>query len=198
MTFPIIFIQKILIEVCLEKSRSAISNENGARYRFAYDVLDRLIAESGQQTYYFHCDQIGIPREMTDKDGNLLWFGNYTGWGRLKEETKVTDSAYQPFRLQNQYCDEETGLHYNFFRYYEPDAGRFMNQDPIGLFCGENLYQFASNSQMWIDPLGLNPFNRITGQTVQRATDLSILRPGMQGWKDALTALQKERRRINL
>ena len=59
---------------------------------------------------------------MTDKDGNLLWFGNYTGWGRLKEETKVTDSAYQPFRLQNQYCDRETGLHYNFFRYYEPDA----------------------------------------------------------------------------
>ncbi len=42
---------------------------------------------------------------------------------------------------------------------------------------------------MWIDPLGLNPFNRITGQTVQRATDLSTLRPGMQGWKDALTAI---------
>ncbi|EGQ77031.1 RHS family protein, partial [Neisseria macacae ATCC 33926] len=55
---------------------------------------------------------------MTDKDGNLLWFGNYTGWGRLKEETKVTDSAYQPFRLQNQYADRETGLHYNLFRYY--------------------------------------------------------------------------------
>ena len=57
--------------------------------------------ESRQQIYYFHCDQIGIPREMTDKDGNLLWFDNYTGWCLLKEETKVTDSAYQPFRLQN-------------------------------------------------------------------------------------------------
>ena len=45
---------------------------------------------------------------------------------------------------------------------------------------------------MWIDPLGLNPFNRITEQAVQRATDLPILRPGMQGWKDAITALQKE------
>ena len=112
--------------------------------------------ESRQQTRYFHCDQIGIPREMTDKDGNLLWFGNYTGWGRLKEETKVTDSAYQPFRLQNQYADRETGLHYNFFRYYEPDAGRFVNQDPIGLFGGENLYSFALNTQVWIDPLGLS------------------------------------------
>ena len=70
---------------------------------------------------------------MTDKDGNLVWFGNYTGWGRLKEETKVTDSAY-PFRLQNQYCDRETGLHYNFFRYYEPDVGRFVNQEKIMLW----------------------------------------------------------------
>ena len=111
--------------------------------------------ESCQQTYYFHCDQIGIPREMTDKDGKLLWFGNYTGWGRLKEETKVTDSAYQPFRLQNQYYDRETGLHYNFFRYYEPNAGRFVNQDPIGLIGGDNLYLFAPNTMKWNDPLGL-------------------------------------------
>ena len=116
--------------------------------------------ENRQQTRYFHCDQIGIPREMTDKDGNLLWFGNYTGWGRLKEETKVTDSAYQPFRLQNQYADRETGLHYNFFRYYEPDAGRFVNQDPIGLYGGDNFYQFAPNIQLWLDVLGLCRYGR--------------------------------------
>ena len=101
---------------------------------------DPLGRERRQQTHYFHCDQIGITREMTDKDGNLVWFGNYTGWGRMKEETKVTDRAYHHFRLQNQYCDRETGLHYNFFRYYEPDAGRFVNQDPIGLLGGDNLY----------------------------------------------------------
>ena len=65
--------------------------------------------ESGQQAHYFHCYQTDIPREMTDDKGNLVWFGNYTDWGRLKEETKVTDSLYQPFRLQNQYADRETG-----------------------------------------------------------------------------------------
>ena len=59
--------------------------------------------ENRQQTYYFHCDQISIPKEMTDIHGNLLWYGEYTAWGRLKEETRVTDTAYQPFRLQNQY-----------------------------------------------------------------------------------------------
>ena len=65
--------------------------------------------ESGQQSHYFHCYQNDIPREMPDKDGNLLWFGNYTDWDHLKEETKVTDSSYHPFRLQNQNADRETG-----------------------------------------------------------------------------------------
>ncbi|PJK11255.1 hypothetical protein CO608_02010 [Lysobacteraceae bacterium NML08-0793] len=104
---------------------------------------------------YFHCDQIGIPREMTDKDGRLLWFGEYDAWGKLVKETNVTGTAHQPFRLQNQYCDRETELHYNFFRYYDPDVGRFVNQDPIGLWGGENLYQFALNMGSWIGPLGL-------------------------------------------
>ena len=45
-------------------------------------------------------------------------------------------------------------LHYNLMRCYEPEAGRFVNQDPIGLLGGENLYQFAPNTQGWIDPLG--------------------------------------------
>ena len=78
-------------------------------------------------------------------------FCSYNLKGRLKEETKVTDSAYQPFRLQNQYADRETVLHYNLMRYYEPEAGRFVNQDSIGLLGGENLYRFAPNSIGWID-----------------------------------------------
>ena len=112
--------------------------------------------ESKQEIHYFHCDQIGIPREMTDKDGNLVWFGDYYGWGKLKSETNISGTAHQPFRLQNQYADRETGLHYNFFRYYEPECGRFINQDPIGLAGGSNLYWALQNSQMWADPLGLS------------------------------------------
>ena len=110
--------------------------------------------ENRQETNYFHCDQIGIPREMTDKDGNLVWFGDYYGWGKLKSETNISGTAHQPFRLQNQYADRETGLHYNFFRYYEPDAGRFVNQDPIGIIASENLYAFAPNIQRWMDISG--------------------------------------------
>ncbi len=56
--------------------------------------------------------------------------------------------------VQNQCFDRETGLHYNFFRYYEPDAGRFINQDPIGIVASENLYAFAPNTQRWVDISG--------------------------------------------
>ena len=110
--------------------------------------------ENRQQTHYFHCDQIGIPREMTDKDGNLVWFGNYTGWGLLKKDDRIYKDANHPFRRQNQYADRETGLHYNFFRHYEPECGRFINQDPIGLAGGDNLYGSTPNAQGWIDPYG--------------------------------------------
>ena len=127
-------------------------------YKGSYEPLAQVFRnnqDEAQYLAYFHNDQIGIPREMTDIHGNLLWYGEYTAWGRLKKDERVYRNAHQPFRLQNQYFDEETGLHYNLMRYYEPEAGRFVNQDPIGLWGGENLYQFAPNMQSWIDPLGL-------------------------------------------
>ena len=130
--------------------------------------------ETYQEINYFHCDQIGIPREMTDRDGRLLWFGDYDGWGRLDSETNIT-GAHQPFRLQNQYCDAETGLHYNFYRYYEPNSGRFVNQDPIGLWGGENLYTFAANVQGWLDPLGLNPLVGLNLSSMNRQQIADIL-----------------------
>ncbi|MDU1672648.1 RHS repeat domain-containing protein [Veillonella sp.] len=74
---------------------------------------------------------------MTDIHGNLLWFGEYTAWGHLKKDERVYKDAHQPFRLQNQYFDKEIGLHYNLMRYYEPEAGQFVNQDLIGLWAEE-------------------------------------------------------------
>ena len=107
---------------------------------------------------------------MTEIHGNLLWYGEYTAWGRLEEETKVTDSADQPFRLQNQYADRETRLDYNFYRYYEPDAGRFVKQDPIGLLGGDNLYQFAPNAQERVDVWGLKNNSQLLGEAITKST----------------------------
>jgi RHS repeat-associated protein len=58
--------------------------------------------------------------------------------------------------MPGQYHDEESGLSYNTFRYYDPHAGRFISSDPIGLAGGLNLYRYANNPIRWIDPWGLD------------------------------------------
>ncbi|MGS7254340.1 RHS repeat-associated core domain-containing protein, partial [Pseudomonas anuradhapurensis] len=60
-----------------------------------------------------------------------------------------------PIRFQGQYHDHETGLHYNRHRYYDPEAGKFLSQDPISYAGGVNLHLYASNPVSWVDPLGL-------------------------------------------
>ena len=61
-----------------------------------------------------------------------------------------------PWRYPGQYEDSETGLYYNRFRYYDPEAGRYISPDPIGLLGGLNLYGYVHDPLGWIDPLGLN------------------------------------------
>jgi len=68
--------------------------------------------------------------------------------------------------MQGQYLDRETGLHYNLFRYYDPDCARFTQPDPVGLAGGLNLYAYAPNPLSWIDPLGLS-FIDIIGDAAQ-------------------------------
>ncbi|AOA59473.1 hypothetical protein BFG52_14710 [Acinetobacter larvae] len=77
----------------------------------------------------------------------------------------------QPHRFQGQIYDIETGLHYNRFRYYDPDAGRFISHDPIGLLGGENHFQYAPNPVEWVDPWGLAfKLGNVDGITRRKAT----------------------------
>ena len=149
--------------------------------------------DEGQYLAYFHTDQVGILREMTDIHGNLLWYGEHTAWGRLKKDERVYRNAHQPFRLQNQYFDEETGLHYNLMRYYEAETGRFINQDLIGLLGGENLYQFALNSLTWFDTLGLKvkilTYNHILKP--DKVTDVKELKRQIRGQIRAFNKILK-------
>ncbi|WP_338846789.1 DUF6861 domain-containing protein [Massilia sp. W12] len=114
------------------------------------------------QVLYFHTDHLGTPRELSDAQGRLRWQASYQSWGNLLQVAYSEISApcwlpqLQPLRFQGQYYDAETGLHYNRFRYYDPDIGRFISQDPIGLAGGNNIYQYAANPISWIDPLGLS------------------------------------------
>jgi RHS repeat-associated protein len=120
-------------------------------------VLKRNGTESTERgLLYFHCDQVGVPRELTDPAGHLIWEAEYHGWGRLKTESLTHLDVPRPLlRLQGEYCDDETGLHYSFMRYYDPDIGRFVSKDPVGLFGGVNEYWYGPNPIFWVDYLGL-------------------------------------------
>ncbi|MFJ4068948.1 RHS repeat domain-containing protein, partial [Pseudomonas sp. NPDC089996] len=127
----------------------------------SYAPLARVDQAEGeeQKFYYFHTDQIGTPLELTDSDGRIVWQATYRSWGSI--ENLAVNQVEQNLRFQGQYCDFETGLHYNTLRFYDPHIGRFITQDPIGLQGGNNLYQYALNSIGWVDPFGLSPENLV-------------------------------------
>ena len=108
-----------------------------------------------QKIRYYHNDLNGLPEQLTEADGHTVWQATYRVWGNTLEE--VREPYYieeQNLRFQGQYLDREIGLHYNTFRFYDPDVGRFTTPDPIGLEGGFNLYQYAPNPVGWADPWG--------------------------------------------
>nr|WP_124423238.1 RHS repeat-associated core domain-containing protein [Pseudomonas orientalis] len=107
---------------------------------------------------WYQCDHLGTPMELTDEHGDIAWAGVYRAWGLAKEqrsETAKRTDIRNPLRFQGQYFDVETGLHYNRYRYYDPQVGRFIGKDPIGFAGDLNIYAYAPNPADWTDPLGL-------------------------------------------
>jgi RHS repeat-associated protein len=102
--------------------------------------------------YFYQLDQLGTPLSLTDSENTIVWQAHYSVFGKA---TVTVNKIDNPIRFQGQYFDSESGLHYNHFRYYDPETGRFISQDPIGLLGGINHYQYAPNHINWIDPLGL-------------------------------------------
>ena len=113
------------------------------------------IKDSKIETY--HTDYLGTPKEVTDETGAVVWQGNYDEYGKV---VAVKSQTEQNIRFQGQYEDEETGLFYNRFRYYDAEGCRYVNQDPIGLNGDSNFYSYVCNPVDWIDPFGLTPTNK--------------------------------------
>jgi RHS repeat-associated protein len=112
---------------------------------------------------FYQCDHLGTPQELTDHEGKVAWSAQYKAWGQAK--AAISEAAYKagirnPIRFQGQYFDDETGLHYNRYRYYDPNGARYLTADPIGLLGGLNAYHYAPNPTGWIDPLGLRKKNK--------------------------------------
>ncbi|WP_231511811.1 DUF6531 domain-containing protein [Chondromyces apiculatus] len=122
-----------------------------------------LQAERGEVFSYVN-DHVGVPKELLDASGQVVWSASHTAWGRIAEvhvdpenPSREARSVASPFRLQGQYEDEETGLCHTRFRYFDPDVGRWCSPDPLGLAGGNDPNGWDINPVNWVDPLGLLP-----------------------------------------
>lgn len=122
----------------------------------SHEPLARVDGTDEQQHIrHYHNDINGQPVLLCEEDGSQIWRARFRLWGKsLEEWREPTLVEEQNLRLQGQYLDRETGLHYNTFRFYDPEIGRFITPDPIGLIGGFNFYQYGPNPIGWIDPLG--------------------------------------------
>lgn len=113
---------------------------------------------AGAAIYPIHPDELGSPRVITDLSNQPVWrwdsdaFGN----GAPNEDPRATGSKFTyNLRFPGQYFDKESGLHYNYFRDYDPGTGRYVQSDPIGLKGGVNTYVYTrGNPLTFADPTG--------------------------------------------
>ena len=109
----------------------------------------------GDRHYSIVSDYIGRPVQAYDDKGNVVWQVDYDIYGNLRN--LHGNRKFIPFRQLGQYEDEETGLYYNRFRYYDPRIGNYISQDPIRL-AGNNptLYGYVGDCNKWFDLFGLD------------------------------------------
>ena len=111
----------------------------------------------GERRYSIISDYLGTPVEAYDEEGKRIWKRELDIYGRVRIEQGEVGLA--PFLYQGQYLDWETGLVYYRFRYYSPETGAYIRQDPIRIEAGlTNLYA-------WVDPWGLNNIKTGAGRT---------------------------------
>ncbi|WP_351011865.1 RHS repeat-associated core domain-containing protein [Shewanella sp. S1-58-MNA-CIBAN-0166] len=165
-------------------------------YIYQPDTFIPVALIKAGQIYYYHLDQLGTPICLTDENAKIVWHSQQDVFGQTiesvdfdggdNEHVDVYDAAKQdkitnPIRFQGQYFDDESGLHYNRFRYYSPQQARFIHQDPIGLVGGINHCQYTPNPVNWVDPFGLlckegvEKLSKMIGDIVDPATKAKIL-----------------------
>ncbi|CDG89875.1 RHS repeat-associated core domain-containing protein [Xenorhabdus bovienii] len=134
----------------------------GQRVRWLYEpgsLTPSARFEKGK-LHYIVSDHQGTPREMLSEEGVLVWAQRLTTWGKA-ERFQVIASNNPDYhvscnlRFLGQFEDEESGLYYNFHRYYSPETAQYTSADPIGLLGGGNPYGYVHNPVSLVDPWGL-------------------------------------------
>jgi RHS repeat-associated protein len=142
--------------------------------RVDYNLSDWSGNVAGWNIAYYHNNPLGAPLQTTDRLGQISWNAQLDPFGKA---APLNPAITQNLRFPGQYYDQETGLHYNMARYYDPGIGRYLQSDPIGLSGGINTYTYVRNNPLkYIDPKGTFFFVPILGYTAINAlADLALI-----------------------
>jgi RHS repeat-associated protein len=166
------------IEVSAANGRT---NADAIRLR----VPARPVVKTVEVTRFIHGDHLGTPRAVSDDSQAVLWrWDSGPFGGSPPSEDPDGDGARLRLNLRfpGQYFDAESGLHYNYFRDYDPETGRYVQSDPIGLAGGVNVFAYgAANPLSFIDPSGLEIVG--TWASAPRAHDIKAGFPRWKGYE---------------
>ncbi|WP_131668267.1 RHS repeat-associated core domain-containing protein [Psychrobacter pygoscelis] len=114
-----------------------------------------MTSERPDEVLQIHSDHLGTPRAVSNANNEILWRMEGDQFGDVQPSV---EQVKLPLRHAGQYADDETGLFYNYYRFYDPKSGRYVTSDPIGLDGGMNTYGYVGGNALGlVDPYGLNP-----------------------------------------
>jgi RHS repeat-associated protein len=179
--------------VIAEELRETLSESKTASWVFEQASFRPVAKVEGTKSYACVTDHLGTPRELIRADGRLTWSVDLTVWGTVAEQREAETDCN--IRFQGQWYDDESGLCYNWNRYYEPETGRYVSPDPIGLVGSTLPYGYVHNPLWWVDPFGLGSdpatsthihyvgIDQATGKPYSGYASM----PGMQSGEDVLS-----------
>ncbi|MCO6411411.1 MAG: hypothetical protein J5I92_01580, partial [Thiogranum sp.] len=154
------------------------SGNRTKRYVYLPESYAPVQIEDANGTYNVHSDHLDTPKLLSDSTQQIVWRGRREAFGKTMVDPSSTVELN--IRFPGQYYDQETGLHYNYFRYYDPAVGRYVTADPIGLSGGINIYAYVRGNPMrFIDANGLeispfNPFRPVIKERLKGEIDRRI------------------------
>jgi len=139
----------------LKQDRVEPVDQNSITWVFEENTAKPTAKIVGNKKYSIVTDYLGTPCQAFDENGKKVWETELDIYGKIR--TLEGEKCFVPFRYQGQYEDLETGLYYNTFRYYDPNSGTYISQDPIRLAgSNPNMYAYVQDVNSYIDILGLS------------------------------------------
>ena len=153
-----------------------------ARYEQGLNIDEPLAMLNSGATSYYHADGLGSVTSLSSSAGSLAQTYTFDSFGR---QTGSSGSLTNPFQYTAREFDSETSLYYYRARYYDPNSGRFVSDDPIRIRGGINLYAYVRNDPVRLtDPLGTCPPGQCKVQVLKPNEVPNIFNScGREGWQ---------------